>query len=325
MIWFALLLAAMGLFLSAFFSGSETGFYRIPRVRLRLDALGGDPIARGLLWLTNRPSIFVATTLTGNNVANYLTSLAIVMAVQASPMGQSYTAELLAPILLAPFLFVYGELLPKYLFLNAPRKLLRRGSPLFLVCVVLFAPISLLLGALDKVLQKLVRRSPEQVKLALVRRELQQVLEEGHDVGILRPHQFRLARGIFAVAKQPVARFVEPLAHVPRARSDAPRAEILQLARRYRIANVAVEDATRPGHLTGYVRVIDLCLESSSAAVPIRPLLEIAATDMHLTALTKLEDAEEPLARVLDVAGETIGLVTAKALRESLLAEGRLC
>ncbi len=321
MIWFALLLAAVGLFLSAFFSGSETGFYRIPLVRLRLDALGGDPIARGLLWLTNRPSIFVATTLTGNNVANYLTSLAIVMAVQET-IGPSYTAELLAPILLAPFLFVYGELLPKYLFLNAPRRLLRRGSPLFLVCVVLFAPISLLLGALDKVLQKLVDQSPEQVQLALVRRELQQVLEEGHDVGILRPHQFRLARGIFAVAKQPVARFVEPLAHVPRARSDAPRAEILQLARRYRIANVAVEDATRPGLLTGYVRVIDLCLETSSDATPVRPLLEIAAADMHLTALTKLEDAEEPLARVLDAAGKTIGLVTAKALRESLLAQG---
>ena len=36
----------------------------------------------GLLKLINNPTWFVATTLIGNNVANYLTSLAIVLARQ---------------------------------------------------------------------------------------------------------------------------------------------------------------------------------------------------------------------------------------------------
>ncbi len=75
-------LFAVGLLLSAFFSGAETGFYRVTRVRIVLDALAGDRIARGLLWLTNRPYLFVATTLVGNNIANYLTSLAAVMGAQ---------------------------------------------------------------------------------------------------------------------------------------------------------------------------------------------------------------------------------------------------
>ena len=63
--WIALLFFG-GLLLSAFFSGSETGFYRVPRVRLLIDALGGDKKARGLLWMTNHPWLFVATTLVGN-------------------------------------------------------------------------------------------------------------------------------------------------------------------------------------------------------------------------------------------------------------------
>ena len=83
MIWIALGMAALGLFLSAFFSGSETGFYRVTRMRLVLDAMGGDRTARGLLWLTNHPSMFIATALVGNNLANYLTSLAIVLGTQA--------------------------------------------------------------------------------------------------------------------------------------------------------------------------------------------------------------------------------------------------
>ncbi|MEE3220565.1 MAG: CNNM domain-containing protein, partial [Planctomycetota bacterium] len=63
MMWLAVGLFLSGLLLSAFFSGSETGFYRVPRIRLLIDSLAGDRVSRVLLWLTNYPSLFVATTL----------------------------------------------------------------------------------------------------------------------------------------------------------------------------------------------------------------------------------------------------------------------
>ena len=37
----------LGLLLSAFFSGSETGLYRVSRTRLVLDGLSGSHAARG--------------------------------------------------------------------------------------------------------------------------------------------------------------------------------------------------------------------------------------------------------------------------------------
>ena len=37
-----LMLFALGVFLSALFSGSETGFYRVTRMRLLLDGMEGD-------------------------------------------------------------------------------------------------------------------------------------------------------------------------------------------------------------------------------------------------------------------------------------------
>ena len=115
-----LLLFFMGLFLSAFFSGSETGFYRVTRLRLVLDASEGSRVARGLLTLTNNPGLFVATTLVGNNFANYLTSLAIVLMARSVAAGNSQWAELMAPLAMTPVVFVYGELLPKNLFFHAP-------------------------------------------------------------------------------------------------------------------------------------------------------------------------------------------------------------
>ena len=82
---FGLLLLAFGIALSAFFSGSETGYYRATRARLTMDAAGGHRTARELMWLANNPVMFVATVLVGNNLANFLVSDAIMRATSCSP------------------------------------------------------------------------------------------------------------------------------------------------------------------------------------------------------------------------------------------------
>jgi len=318
-----LVMATAGLFLSAFFSGMETGFYRATRAKLVLDAKGGDHVARGLVWLTNHASLFVATTLVGNNLANYLTSLAIVIGTQALIQSEGHTAELLAPLMLAPVLFVYGELLPKNLFLQAPNRLLRRGGPVFLGFLVISFPISVILWGLSRLLARLVGESPEEVRLTLARRELQKVLEEGHEAGIIHPAQWRLAGRLFAEAKQPISQFVRPLTQLPRARSGMNKEDVLGLARRYQISVVPVEAPGGDGGPVGYVRVIELGLSGSDEVGPVHRLLEIPESITHLNALTRMQTADESLAAVVDSRGEMIGIVTADALREPLLGSGR--
>ncbi len=78
-----LIIFLVGLSFSSFFSGSETGIYRVSRVRLLLDALDRSWTSRGMLWLLNHPSIYVATALIGNNIANFMVSLGIVKLVSS--------------------------------------------------------------------------------------------------------------------------------------------------------------------------------------------------------------------------------------------------
>ena len=323
MIWIAIGMAALGLFLSAFFSGSETGFYRATRIRLVLDAMGGDRTARGLLWLTNHPSMFIATALVGNNLANYLTSLAIVVGTQALITGHLLIAELIAPLLFAPVLFVYGELLPKNLFLRAPNRLLRTGGPLFMFFAVLFLPVSGLLWCLNRVLSGFLGQPPDRVRLTLAKRELQNALDEGHEAGILYPAQTQLAQGIFAVASQPVVQYATPSGDVPRARGDMTKSEVQRVARRFRIAEVPIEGTGGLGsvgakQLVGYVRVIDLSLDPGEDLGPVRPFLEVSSTVTHIGALQKMQAAGENLARVVDADGNTVGILTAGRLRENI-------
>lgn len=310
-----------GILLSAFFSGSETGFYRVNRVRLMLDALGGDLIARSLLALTNHASIFVATVLVGNNLANYITSLAMVIGVQRmfdTDGSQSHLPEMLAPILLAPILFVYGELMPKNLFYDAPNRLLRKcGIPL-LVFTVLFFPLTCILWALSRALQWLAGESIEGVRLGLARKELQQVFDEGHEAGILRAAQRGLAQGLFAVANRPIHEFVIPPSRIVYVRRDMEKREMRRLARRHRQANLPVEEIGPGRKLVGYIRAVDLYLDDSAQLPPVRLLVTVPASDNHIVALTRLEEASESLGHVVDDAGRTVGFLTTRSLSEPL-------
>jgi CBS domain containing-hemolysin-like protein len=319
MIGAGLLLAVVGILAAAFFSGAETGLYRATRLRLIVDALGGNRIARGLLWLANHPALFVATTLVGTNLAHYAVSLALVLAAQSTIGASSSIVDFVGPLILAPVLFVLGELVPKNFFLDAPNRLLRRVGPLLLLFTLLLLPVSGLLWALSQLLERLLRQSPQQVQTVLARRQLRQIFEEGHEAGVLHPSQRALAHGVFAIARQPVGRFFIPLARLPRARSTMTRSEVLSLAQRYRIAVVAVEDTTAPSsRLIGYVRVVDLAFRQGDVLAPMYPLRKIPARTPQLAALVSLQSAQEDLAAVVDDQQTILGVITAEQLREAM-------
>ena len=311
-------LFVVGLFLSAFFSGTETGFYRVSRIRLLLDGLGGDPRAKGLLWLTNNPTLFVATTLIGNNMANYLVSLAIVLAAGLIVQENSFFVQMAAPIVFAPLVFVYGELLPKSLFFYMPNRLLYRSALLFILFGILLAPGAAILWIFGRLLHHIIGESPARVQLMLARKELVQVLEEGHHAGILQPAQRKLAQGLFAVANQPVVTFATPAARVPSVRLGTRVSDVLRMARRHGVPAIPVVPATGSRQPVGYVRVVDLFLSKADRVEEVHPLLDIRDTDRHIEALMRMQTEQEMLARVVNEEHQTVGLISARRLIEPL-------
>ncbi len=318
MIVWAVLLLLIGVFLSAFFSGTETGFYRASRVRLVIDSLEGDKLSQSLMKLVNNPTLFVATTLIGNNFANYLTSLAIVLG--AGSLSSSSAAEIIAPILMSPLLFVYGELLPKSFFYQAPNRLLRFGAPLFLLFTGVFAPIAALLWGLGRLLEKSLGQSPEKIRLTLARKEVQQVLEEGLEVGLLHPTQRYLGQNFFIVASQPVKNVCTPIAKVQMFDCKTPKAKALRLAKRKNLADIPIWKDNK-NNLIGYVRTVDLIVDQSNSDKIImhKPLITIDGTELFGEALMQMQANRETLARVVGDDGHTIGLLSIDQLTDPLL------
>jgi CBS domain containing-hemolysin-like protein len=314
-----LLLFAAGLALSAFFSGSETGFYRATRVRLAIEALGGAWTSRALLWLVNQPTLFVATALVGNNLANYVVTLSIVMGAQLMFPAGDWWVDVLAPIVIAPVLFVGGELLPKNLFFDAPNRLLKRCAPPLLACTALFAPVTIVLWAFGRALELLTHTSPQQMRLTLARRELAELIAEGHEAGILRPVQESLAQAMLAVAGQPVKSFALPTGRAVRVTTTMSKSDVLRIAQRHKRTLLPVEDPRQKRQLVGYLRMVDLYLDDSPELPEPKPLVTLRENQSCLSALRMLNHADDPLGHVVANDGRTVGFVTGRELRLALL------
>ena len=307
------LLFLLGLSLSAFFSGSETGFYRVSRTRLVLDGLSGSKMARWMIWLLNHPAIFVATTLVGNNLANYVTSLAIVMGV-AVWFGGGSSAELLGPIFLTPIVFVLGELLPKYLFYHAPYRLLTAARPPLLLATLLLSPVSLILGLLGRALQRITGQTPFRLRLAMARGELEQVLKHGYEAGILVAGQRSLAQRLFEVGGEPAISFGVPADRLAIVSAPVDVTNARNEARRHNHPMILVQDHSG---IIGFLWYADLCGEHPN--LECQPVLDGRSEDRHLELLLNLYDSTSEIAVLKDENKKVRGVVTRRQLMQPLI------
>ena len=333
MLLFALFLSLFSLSLSAFCGCMETGFYRVPRLQLKLDAMRGDWQSKGLLWLTNRPSIFVATILTANNTANYSLSLAgVLLFHEAIGEVSPVWTEICVTVCLSPILFVYGEMLPKYVCLIAPKRFLKLGSPLLFFLTALLLPLSGLLWLVNRFFARLLGRPHEMIRLSLAKSELLKTFDEGHEAGVLGRIQRQLIDGIISVSNQSVKSIAIPIHHYPLMTSDMDPQAVLSLARSLRMCEVPIFgrldalDGLVPSRSqlvpVGYVRTIDLetTVYRKEEKLPIRKLVEVIDNNSLLAALNLLQTSGELLGVVVNSQKRCFGLISPEKLQEQFFS-----
>lgn len=312
--WYVTLLIS-GVYLSAFFSGTETGFYRISRIRLALDAQFGDQRSRQLNWLVSHPSLFVATTLVGNNVANYLTSFSMVYLSHGLSVGHP---ELIATIVLTPLVFVFGELLPKNLHFSSPGHLLRQRTLALWLATILFAPLNIPLALFTRLLSRLIESSEEPVEMLLGKRRLEQLFREGHEEGILTQTQRQLIQGILSVAQHYVGNELTPMGRQVYVSEAMDASSVIRLSRRQRVNFFPVQAKKAPYAWLGYIRVSDLMAPGTNVRSQLRPFTRVASTENSLQVLIQIYRDGSELALVEDDGGKPVGVVNKQQLEESL-------
>jgi len=340
MIAFALLLGIASIALGAVFSGTETAFYRVSRLRLKLDALGGDTLAKWFLWFANNPGFFIATLLVGNNITTYGASVAMVLFIGCVlPYVAGIYVELAATLVLAPILFVWGEMFPKYLSLNAPNTMLRFFSPVVGIACWLFLPLTALLWGINKIIAVMLGKSGDAITMTLGRRELSGIIGEGQDTGILSDTQRRLAEGIFNCSDRLIRDYTMPQSQLPTITTAMKPEYVLEIARQSHLLTLPVYEPNASPESRdlpiGYVRTIDLeiavrhQLDEQSrqlsqllqTELPLCSMVELSARHSLLTGLILLQTMRSSFACVVDEQRRCLGFISADQLRDVLLGK----
>ena len=311
-------LIVVGFFLSALFSGAETGAYTFNRTRHRLRLAEGAPGAALVDRLTRDVTAFVVICLVGTNLANNLVSTCATLVCEELAVGNP---TLVATLTVGPLLFLLGELAPKELFRRQPDRLLYASAPLLGVAGVVFRPAVRALSLVTDLLRMLGLRTEEGRDLRAEER-LRQVIAAGEEQGALTDYQTTLARNIFSLRTRTVRHAMVPLDQVValEASTDLEVARDLARARghtRYPIYRHRVEQ------IVGVASVYELCFEERPGLTIrnyVDPIVVVAPEERVAEALVRLRRARASLA-VVSEGERAIGIITTKDLVEEITGE----
>jgi putative hemolysin len=304
-----LLVFAATLLLAAIFSGMETGIYSLERVRLEVAAARGDRVARRLLDLTTRPAAALCALLLATNVAHYLLAdFADAMVAGAAPDLDEIGRKVLDTLILGPVLFVFGDLLPKNVFMRAPGGLMRTFLPVLWLLNLVFRPFTY-------PIVKLAARAEDADLPAnssiFDRGSIHFLLTADEESTRLTGPQREVAERVLTLRSLRVQDRMIPLKRVAAIREGASAADIVAVGARSGHSRLPIFDGAGRSFV-GYVSVID----AATAAGPFdltahRHDLPAVPCDLPVTAaLYRLQRAGRPIAAVVTPDGRTtLGIV----------------
>ncbi len=174
------------LFISAFFSSSETGMMSLNRYRLRHLVQGGHTSATRVEKLLSRPDRLIGLILIGNNLVNILASaIATVIAIR---LYGDY-GVVIATVALTVVVLIFAEVTPKTLAALYPERVAFPASLILRPLMVLLYPAVWMINAISNGLLAIFRINPRGGEdTAISSEELRTIVNEAGAL-IPRRHQ----------------------------------------------------------------------------------------------------------------------------------------
>ncbi|MEZ5978012.1 MAG: CNNM domain-containing protein [Planctomycetota bacterium] len=308
------------IFMSALFSGAETGFYSLSSSRLELDAREGRRMARLVRRLVRNEHALLVAVLIGNNLMIELVTHFGDEGLTRVGLLPETGRELVLAAILTPFVFFFAELLPKDLFRRRPHTLLGFAAPVVAVARVAFVPISWPIGLVSRLFERLLGIHDAELEELRNREHVYEMLEEGTLSGALPTDAVVLARNVLQLRTVTVSDVMVPWSKVATVANDADEAELV--ARVSRSGHTRLPVVGGGGEVLGYLHQLDVLADPEPGRLErcTRNLLEFEPDLPVDRALFRLR-ARGQRAALVRGGGAPLGLVTLKDLAQTIVGD----
>lgn len=314
----AVILACLAL--QAFFAGAEMAVISCSRIRVRHRAELGERSALIIQRFLEDPRNLLATTLVGYNVSVVIGSCILNNIISHYvPRG----AENLFSVLLDwPIVLIIGQIVPMTMGRQyADTFCFICARPLRVAYLVLF-PLAFTASLLGRAVTRLFTRGRSKKNPFVTKEEIELLLKESHEAGVLRKEEKEMIEEIFHFGETTVREAMVPLVDVTAAPESATVGEILRLIAEVGHSRIPIY-RERVDRIVGSINATDLAgvPEGKTAGELLRPPCIIPESATLETVLDDLQEMGRHLAVVVDEYGGSSGILTMEDIVEEIVGE----
>jgi len=229
------------LFLSAFFSCSETAFFSLSRADIH-DLKGSKRgFARSIIRLLQNPRQTLISILFGNELVNVAFSIVVASVIYDLLGDTDWKLSTLISICIAvPLVLIFGEIVPKNVAVRFPRSLTTiLVYPVSLFSKMIF-PLRFLLTKFADFMVRLFGGDPGQVRSMIMEEEFRQIVDLGYKEGVLEEGESELIHRIFELGNKNLAEIMTPVGEIFRLSIDSPLEKIIKEMKETQFSRVPV-------------------------------------------------------------------------------------
>jgi CBS domain containing-hemolysin-like protein len=300
---------------SALFSGTETAFSSVNKLRLKNYEAQGSRKAKKALKLANRFDEVLTAVLIGNNIVNIATS-SVSTIVFIKLIGSKGAA--VSTIVVTILVLVFCEVLPKsYAKKNAEKLALAFAGPLSFL-VIVFKPIVWLLNKLSSAIAK-GDEAP-----SVTEDELKYMIDEIEEQGVIEEQESELVKSALEFDEITVNEILIPRVKVIGVEKSATIDDIKELFSSEMYSRLPVYEKSLDniiGIITNKAFFKMLVEGGSDISKIMQEVPHIADTKLISEAMRDMQRSKVHLAVVIDQYGGTKGIITLEDIIEELVGE----
>ena len=321
-IWKLVLLFAC-LLLSAFFSGSETAFVALSRVRLMHLVNTGRPGARRVSRLIERPERLLATVLLSNNLVN-TAAAALATALAISVIDNTNVALLVATVSTTIGLLVFGETLPKTIAWSRAEAVAFAVSRPLGVVGWISSPVTRVLQLFTLFVGR--KLGVDAVQSLVTEEDIRTMISVGAQAGAVEPSEAELLEKVFHFGDRQVQEIMTPRPEILWVEKGTTVEGFLDIYNQQTHTRFPVYEEDME-NVIGILSVKDMLqamaqkkmVSESSATEVLRPAYFVPETKLVGQLFAELREGGQQMAIVIDQFGSVAGLVTLKSLLEVIV------
>ena len=315
------LLVVFFLICSAFFSGAETAFLSLSKLRVKQLVKDKPNIGKGIEKILKEPDQLIGTLLVGNNIVN-IAATAVATAIAISLFGKQ--GVFIVTVCMTILLLIFSEITPKtYAAYNALKFSLVAIYPVRFF-TVLFHPIVWVISKISHLLLLMMGQKGKSRWSPITEEEIETLIEAGEEEGTFEPRKGRMLAGIFDLTDLTVEDLMVPVNDIVSIEVSMGLNEIERVITENVFSRYPVYEKDI-NNILGYIHVKDFFKGKNRPDLAIKDIIRqplfIPETKVVYVQLLDFQKERAHMAFVVDEYGNIRGIVTMEDIIEEITGE----